>query len=264
MSSSQTELSASSRRTPLPAAMGKLRGLDLHALYYAARSGGDFYDVVDLGSRVAFLLSDIAGRREKAHVIAAAAQDTFRRRAKYFLSTLDINVMDGSSQLAQEINNALIGTANEVHFAPTFIGCYDLQLGILAYINAGGQTAVFRDSEGTRVLPNVCAPMGLFTHLTYEPSMLAFEPGAELLVVTKGVTESQRGRAHFGAERVLELLQNSGADSAVEICRATVQAAHDFRKLPWYSLDRLRHRRRELDEDLTALAMVRPANGTVA
>ena len=97
------------RRTPLRADLKQLRGLDLYAQYYTARSGGDFYDVVDLGSRVAFLLSDIAGRREQAHVIAAAAQDTFRQRAKYFLSTLDINVMDGAAQLVQEINNALIG-----------------------------------------------------------------------------------------------------------------------------------------------------------
>jgi hypothetical protein len=94
--------------------------------------------------------------------------------------------------------------------------------------------------------------------------VLAFEPGAELLIVTKGVTECQHGRAHFGAERVLGLLQSSKADSAVEICRATLQATHDFRKLPWYSLDKLRHRRREVDEDLTALAMIRPSNGAVA
>jgi serine phosphatase RsbU (regulator of sigma subunit) len=264
MGSSQTELPASFRRTPLRADLKQLRGLDLHAQYYTARSGGDFFDVVDLGSRVAFLLSDIAGRREQAHVIAAAAQDTFRQRAKYFLSTLDINVMDGAAQLVQEINNALIGTSNEVHFAPTFVGCYDLQLGVLAYINAGGQTAVFRDSDGTRVLPNVCAPMGLFTHLTYEPSMLAFEPGAGLLVVTKGVIESRRGRVQFGAERVLGLLQNNKAESAVDICRATLQATHDFRKLAWYSPHKLRRRRHEVDEDLTALAMVRPANGAVA
>lgn len=264
MGFSQTESPASSRRTPLRAELKQLSGLDLHAQYYTARSGGDFFDVIDLGSRVAFLLSDIAGRREEAHVIAASAQDTFRKRAQYFLSTLDINVMDGSAQLVQEVNNALIGTSNEVHFAPTFVGCYDLQLGILAYINAGGLTAVFRDSDGTRVLPNVCAPMGLFTHLTYEPSMLAFEPGAELLIVTKGVTECQRGRAHFGVERVLGLLQSSEADSAIEICRATLQATHDFRKLPWYSFDKLRHRRREVDEDLTALAMIRPSNGAVA
>ena len=78
--------------------------------------------------------------------------------------------------------------------------------------------------------------MGLFTHLTYEPSMLAFEPGAGLLVVTKGVIESRRGRMQFGAERVLGLLQNNKAESAVDICRATLQATPDFKKArSWYS-----------------------------
>ncbi len=256
MASSQIELVPVSR-TPRRTELNELPGLDLHALYYTARRGGDFFDALQLGSRVAFLLADIAGRRDEAQAIAAQTQDVFRRRAPELLGAPDTNVMDATAQLVQAINHALISASHGVHFAPTFVGCYDLQLGILAYINAGGQTAAFSDSDGTRLLPNVTVPMGLFTHLTYEPSMQAFEPGAKLLLVTKGVVECRRGRTPFGAERVLQLLQNSGSKSATEICRSTLQAAHDFQKVPWYNIHNLHLGSCETDEDLTALAMVR-------
>ena len=256
MSSSSTERTGSPL-TPLRTNLEQLQGLDLHAQYYSTRTGGDFFDALKVGSRVAFFLSDIAGTREVADPIAAAAQATFRRTAQESIAAPDANLMDATTELVQEINHALIGASTGVHFAPTFVGCYDLQLGLLAYINAGGQTAVLRDSEGVRSLPNVSVPMGLFSHFTYEPSMLAFEPGAGLLVVTKGVIEACRGGVPFGNDRVMQMLKDSPGSSAAEICTATLQAAFGFEEIPWYSLRRLGWKGSKRKEDLTALAMVR-------
>jgi serine phosphatase RsbU (regulator of sigma subunit) len=249
---------AATGETPLRTDLKPLPGLDLHAQYQAARTGGDFFDAIRVGTRVAFLLTDIAGRKREAHPIAKAAQQGFREKLTEFFSAPDANVMDGTALLVQEINRALIGPSNAVHYAPTFVGCFDLQLGVMAYINAGGQTAVLRDSDGTRELPNVSVPMGLFTHLTYEPSIQAFEPGAKLLVVTKGVVEARRGRTPFGAERVREVMENAGEGaSAAEICESVLRAAGAFQRRRWRRLSGL-GRRRDADEDRTALAMVRP------
>jgi serine phosphatase RsbU (regulator of sigma subunit) len=242
---------------PLRTDLGRLQGLDLHAQYHSTRTGGDFFDALKVGARVAFFLTDIAGTREVADPIAAAAQATFRRKVPELVGALDANLMDATAHLVQELNRALIGASAGVHFAPTFVGCYDLQLGVLAYINAGGQTAILRDSEGTRALPNVSVPMGLFSHFTYEPSMQAFEPGAGLLVVTKGVIERCRGGAVFGRDRVMRILEDSPGGSAAEICQATLQAAHGFEEIPWYSPRRLGFKGSKRQEDLTALAMVR-------
>jgi hypothetical protein len=208
---------------------------------------------VRVGTRVAFLLSDIAGRREQADPIAARTQEAFRAKAAELFGALDANLMDGTTMLVQAVNLAVMGPGREVYFAPTFVGCYDLELGVLAYINGGGQTAVLQDSEGTRALPFVAMPLGLFTHLTYEPSMQAFEQGARLLVVTKGVTESLRGKVPFGPERVLEVLRDSKNDLAEGLCGEVLEAAHAYQKL---SRRRTLFGRREV-EDMTALAMVR-------
>jgi len=97
-------------------------------------------------------------------------------------------------------------------------------------------------------------PLGLFTHLTYDASMQAFEPGARLLIVTKGVSEARRGRARFGEERVVEALESSKQESADGVCKAVLNSAHGFEKGRWLQLPRRGPR-----EDMTALAMVRSA-----
>jgi serine phosphatase RsbU (regulator of sigma subunit) len=239
---------------PRRAELGLVDGLDLHAQYYVDRTGGDFFDAVRVGSRVVFLLSDIAGRRDEAGPIAVRTQEVFRAKAVELFGAGDVNLMEGTELLVQAINTAITGPAQEVRFAPTLVGCYDVQLGLLAYVNAGGQTAAIRDSEGTRLLPDVAMPLGLFTHLIYDASMQAFEPGAMLVIVTKGVTESMRGKTRFGGERVMEVLRSSKQQAATDVCREVLEASHRFEQTRW---GRLLFWRKNVREDMTALAVVR-------
>ena len=245
-------------RTPLPTALPALQELDLHARYYSSRTGGDFFDAVAAGPHVVFFLTDIAGARSEAHTIASATQDVFRHRVPQLFTTQVINMMDVLGILAHEINQAIYNAAGGSRLAPTFLGCFNLPLGLLAYINSGGPPAIFRDSDGTRVLGHVTMPLGLFTHLTFEPAIQAFEPGARMLLVTKGILEAQRGREPFGVERATAVLQNIPNGSAFDLCGITLEDAHEFRKPPWYSTERLPFIKPQLLEDLTAVALVRP------
>ncbi len=254
MSGVDAKLVASDKE-PQRAELGLVDGLDLHAQYHVDRTGGDFFDAVRVGTRVVFLLSDISGKRRDANPIALRTQGVFRARAVELFGAGDVNLMEGTEMLVQAINLAITGPAKEVRFAPTFVGCYDLQLGVLAYVNAGGQTAAIRDSEGTRLLADVAMPLGLFTHLIYDASMQAFEPEAMLLVVTKGVTQSMRGNVPFGAERVMEVLRSSKRESAADVCNEVLEAAHRFERGRWARL--AFWRKKKMREDMTALAMVR-------
>ena len=247
-----------SARTPLVTYLPPLEGLDLDARYYSSRTGGDFFDAVAAGPHVVFLLTDIAGAREQAHTIAAAVQDVFRSRVPQLFTTEVINMMDTLGVLAHEINQSIYENAGGSRLAPTFLGCFNLPLGLLAYINSGGQPAIFHDSEGTRILGHVTMPLGLFTHLTFEPAIQAFEAGARMLLVTKGVLEAPRGRDQFGVERATAILNGKPPASALEICQAVLEEAHEFRKPPWYSRERLPFLKREHVDDLTAVALVRP------
>ena len=256
MASSLTAL-ATPGPEPCPVDLTQLHGLDLSARYHSDRCGGDFFDGVAVGSRLVFLLTDIAGPRSEAHAIAAEAQVAFRQTARDLFSADEANESEAIATLAHDVNRALIEAAKGVRFAPTFLGCFNLALGILTYCNAGQVLAVFRDAESAHVLERGGVPLGLFTHVTYEPAVLAFERGDKLLLVTKGVIESRQGAAEFGVQRVERLLEHSNGDSAAEICNTVLREAYDFGHHPWARVYDFLHARKRSHEDLTAVAMVR-------
>ena len=258
---SVSELAARTGRAelvPRPVALPELEGVDLKARYNSARCGGDFFDGVVVGSRVLFLLSDIAGRRDETRPIVIEMQNVFRAKAQELFGPPDANESEGIALLTRDVNRALIEAAHGVRFAPTFVGCFNVSFSILTYHNAGRLCAVFHDSSDARILDDGGIPMGLFTHSTYEPAVLAFEPGARLLLVTKGVTESGRGARVLGVERIRQLLETTSTDSASEICEAALQSAYDFTNHPWSRIYDLFHpRKHRCHDDLTAVALVR-------
>jgi serine phosphatase RsbU (regulator of sigma subunit) len=253
-----TELGTVAGPTPCPVNLAPLEGLDLSARYHSDRWGGDFFDAVSVESRVIFLLTDIAGTRSEAHAIAAQAQVSFRQTGRNLFSEPGVNESEALAALAHDVNRSLIEAAKGVRFAPTFLGCFNLPLGILTYCNAGRVVAVFRDAHSAHVLERGGVPLGLFTHVTYEPTVLAFEPGDKLLLATKGVTGSRRGTTEFGVKRIERLLEQSNGDSAAKICDTVLREAYAFGNHPWARVyDFLHARKQSSHEDLTAVALVR-------
>ena len=243
--------------TPYPADLTELDGLDLMARYRAGRRGGNFFDGLAIGQRVVFLLTDIAGTRAEARALAVNVQTAFRQYAPELFGPSGANESEAIAAMAYELNRSVIAAARGVHFTPAFLGCFSLALGILTYHNAG-LLAVFHDAEGARALQSGGMPLGLFTHNTYEPAVLAFEPRARLLLVTKAVIESPRGTFEFGAKRVERLLANLEADSASQICETVLQQAYAFGNRPGTRFYDLLHYGKHLgNDDLTAVALVR-------
>src|SRR6202012_4778458 len=107
-------------------------------------------------------------------------------------------------------------------------------------------------------LGHITMPLGLFTHLTFEPAMQAFEPGARLLLVTKGILEATHGREQFGLERVTALVETLPPGSAFDLCGAMLKQAQEFRKLPWYSPEKLPFVKPDAHADLPTVVLVRP------
>jgi serine phosphatase RsbU (regulator of sigma subunit) len=100
--------------------------------------------------------------------------------------------------------------------------------------------------------------LGLFTHTTFEATVLALQIGDAVLVVTKGVTGSRRGGTEFGVQRVTRTLRNMTAASASAICEAVLHEAHGFAHHPWSRFLSIFHTKNGCNEDdLTALALVR-------
>jgi serine phosphatase RsbU (regulator of sigma subunit) len=247
-----------SASTLLPVVWSQFNGVDLHARHHSPCRGGDFFDALPVGQHVLFLLTDIAGLQPQAQEVASQVQYVFRQKAQELFAGSDVNESDALAELAHAFNLALIETAQGARFAPTFLGCFNLTLGILSYCNAGNLLALVRSEGNVRVLESSGMPLGLFSHTTFEAAILALQQGDAVLVVTKGVTESRRGATDFGVERVERMLKDATTASASAICEAVLREAHDFSHHPWSRFLSFFQKGKPCnDDDLTALAMAR-------
>ena len=242
---------------PAPAEVPKLRSSSLAALYRAARVGGDFYDfVVTPAGRLVFIVTDIAGRREEAFHVAAAAQRVFRERVEQNFSGEIFNEHDAMTDLLIEVNRAIITAAGGVRNAPSFIGCYEEHLGTLSYINAGHPPALLKDSTGITQLPANGFPLGLFSHAAHDTQLSVLQPGAALLIVSKGLVESRHRHKEFGMERLTEIFSTAVFHDAHELCSGILDSVDQFMNSG--------RKPRVAENDITAVALVRAAAGDSA
>jgi len=240
----------------LPVDWSGLGGVDLHARYFSECRGGDFYDVLPVGERVLFFLTDIAGPRPKAQELAQKAQIAFRAKSQEFFQGTEVNESDAIAELAHAVNLSLIDESEKVRFAPTFLGCFNRPLGILTYCNGGNLLALYREGAQAHVLESGGMPLGLFTHTTFEAAVLVLQEGDALLLTTKGVPESTRGKEQFGVERVIRLLTASNSLSASQLCETVLRRAHDFATRSWWQGLLPGVKGSGDHEDLTALALL--------
>ena len=241
-------------RRPQPTLIPQLAKSSICALYRAARVGGDFYDflVTDSG-RVVFVLLDVAGKREEALDISAAVQDRMRPLAAELLREHDVNEAVALPALLIELNRAILRAAEGVRYAPAFLGCYVEELGTLAYINAGHTPALLKDHEGVTQLEAGGIPLGLFSHATQDARITALQPGAALLLVSRGLVESKAGSEEYGIERLTECLSRISFQDAHDLCAQVLADVKSFTESAW--------RPKETENDVTTLALVRAAAG---
>ena len=234
-------------RRPQPATMPELPNAHFFALYRGARCGGDFYDFVSIDGRILMFFCDISGKRDEALHIAAFVQDKLQQTGPGLFSGTDVNETDRLSDLLLVLNRALMDAAGGPRYTPAFLSCFNPDLGTITYINAGHLPALVRDGEDIATLDASGLPLGLFTHSTHDAQVCVVGPGASLLLVSRGLVETKRHHEEFGLDRVKEYLLSSRYDDARQLCTAMQSAAQRFldNKLP--------------DNDLTTLAMVRPA-----
>ena len=244
-------------RRPQSTVVPQLENSSISALYRAARVGGDFYDFLVTDSRrLVFLLLDVAGKREEALDIAAAVQERMRPLAAELLRRDDVNEADALPALLIELNRVIIQAAGGVRCSPAFLGCYEQEFGTLAYINAGHTPALLKDREGVTRLDANGFPLGLFSHATHDALITAIQPGAALLLVSSGLVESKAGSKEYGIERLTECVSKTSFQDAHDLCTQVLGAVKTFTESSW--------RRKETENDVTTLALVRAARAAAA
>jgi serine phosphatase RsbU (regulator of sigma subunit) len=236
------------KRHPVLIAVPKMTAASLAAVYHGDRVGGDCYDFLRVAPHlVLFGLLDVAGRFDENRGIVSAAQDTFRRLGIKLFSRDDINEANAMIELSLRLNRAIMEAAGGVRSCPAFVGCFNESLGTICYSNAGHTPALLRDSTGVILLPATGLPFGLFSHVTHDAPTAALEPGAAMLLVSRGVTEGKKNGEEFGLERVKSVLLHSNLENAERVCSEVLDASEKFT------------RKAHCENDVTALVLLRAA-----
>jgi len=231
---------------PVAAAFPVLRNGEIAAAFAGRRSAGDFYDSIRVSpSRVLFGLLDVAGRRAQNNNILLAAQRVFRAAGTKLFAPEEVNETDALTELCLQLNRTVIETAGGVHSSPAFAGCYNEDLGTVCYFNAGHTPGLVRHTSSVSELGATGLPLGLFSHTTSDARIIALEPGAALLLVSRGVVELENNREEFGLRRAEEALQSANLNGAHDLCAYVLDCAQRFASVV------------PANEDITALALVR-------
>src|SRR5512139_2209435 len=131
----------------LPAVLPKVDGWEIAACFKAAREvAGDFYDAFLLpDGNLACVIGDVCGKGVGAALFMTLFRSLIRATATSDVSRSgeDMKALAPAERLRHVIsftNHYLVTTHGEANmFATVFIGIFDLQQGVLTYINCGNE-----------------------------------------------------------------------------------------------------------------------------
>ena len=89
-----------------------------------------------------------------------------------------------------------------------------------------------RHSSNISELVATSLPLGLFSHSAPDARIIALEPGAALLLVSRSVVAAEAKGEEYGLRRVGESLQNSDLVSARDLCTVVLESMQDFVRKP--------------------------------
>lgn len=231
---------------PVQAKIPNLTDTLFGAFYYGQRRAGDFYDFVATDNgRVLLCLIDVAGPLAQNRAIVCAVQNSFRTNGAGLFAGDDINESEAMIELCIRLNRSILDAESGLRACPAFVGCYNENSGILCYANSGHTAGLVRDQKEISELPATGLPLGLFSHAPSDAGMVALEPGAVMLLISRGVVEGKRKGEEFGLNRVKEVFQQTSAENPKELCLTVLNALRQFMNTP------------PTHDDVTALALVR-------
>src|SRR5581483_4060495 len=214
----------------IPAQPPALEGAEIAATFYGEWKGGDYYDFVRVApNRILFGLLDLAGRRDGNHQILRAAQRTFEQSGKELFAPEDVNDPDVMVELWLRLNHSIMQAAGGVRSCPAFFGCYNETLGTVWYINAGHTPGLLRDASGSvSLLEATTLPLGLFAYAPMDARIVALEPGAILLLVSRGIVEGQCQREEFGIHRAKDAFERANGNTARQVGDTMLESLQQF------------------------------------
>ena len=151
--------------------------------------GGDFYDVMSLGTGQRYfglVIGDVAG-----HGVEAAAQTAL------VTTTLRAYALEGAespAEVLQRVSRAIDGQLDS--FVSLFFGVLDIETGRLVYCNAGHEPPIIVPADAPDApfaLQSTGTILGIGV-MDFEESQYFLRPGDAIVMLTDGLTEAALNR----------------------------------------------------------------------
>ena len=213
----------------LPGAPLQLPGYQIgYATRPANTVAGDYYDVIlrpetgAIGSRILFVVADVAGKSIPAAMLMATFQASLR--------TLS-NSGAPLAELVTGVNRyACSNTQGGSRFTTALIAELHPETGDLAYVNAGHNAPILRKSSGTiERLETGGIPLGILPETVHETGVTRLDPGDWLIVFTDGVVEAVNTRGdEYEEMRLLNVINSAAASTPAELLRRLLADIDSF------------------------------------
>ena len=198
----------------------------------AQRIGGDLYDVFSLDKKtIAFAIADVSGKGISASLLMAICQTHLRHFAKAERSP---------AKVLSAINAAMESTMQRDMFITMIYAVLDLETERLVLARAGHELPLFFDShsDGTLDVGPIQSPgmaIGMVPPEIFDTVIrdtdIHFGDEDALLLYTDGVTESVNSKGEeYSTERLLEIFQTHGRDSAQGVLDRVLDSVNRFSK----------------------------------
>lgn len=193
-----------------------------HSASEAARVGGDFYDLFELGQDlVGITIGDVAGKGLDAAILTSLVKNAIRAHAS--------DVGASPARVLTRANDVVFRQTPHEVFVTVFFAMLDRSDGRLIYANAGHTSAVIIRAEGVNAFLHATGPLlGAFQEVAYKQSDAFLDPQDVLFLYTDGLTEARRQGELLGEERLFELLWGMRRQEPAETVRSVIEEVLDF------------------------------------
>lgn len=213
-------------------------------IFPARHLSGDFINLFECGSEIAFAIGDIAGKGLPAAMWFTHLVTTVQE---------EMRAIGEPAKAMKALNSAFCQAAFDVPLTTLFLAILDPQSGRLRWCNAGHPPAqVVRANSLLELLHDGGPLLGAVPEAQFQCGELYLEPGDFLLAYSDGVEECRNNAGvEFGAERLLDAAKRPITASATHILFSVLAAAQEFT---------VNQRR---DDDMAMIVLTRANQGVV-
>lgn len=212
----ELELARDLQQRILPDSFPEIPRLDISAKSCPARQvGGDFYDVIPLGThRVGLVIADVSDKGMPAAIFMSLTRSLIRAEARRSTSPRAI---------LMTINQLLLEMSHSDMFVTVFFGLLDLSAGVLRYARAGHDRPIhFNSVSGkSQLLGGMGMALGVIDKLDLEEFEIEIHSGEILILYTDGITDATSADIpQYGLDCLHKIVKSRPWVDARELCDA--------------------------------------------